>query len=46
MDKFEDLKEQSATGLQHAIEQKKYTDIKIDLKPAVVIIPQGGLYKK
>ncbi|KAK3093140.1 hypothetical protein FSP39_011676 [Pinctada imbricata] len=46
MQKFEDIKEQSATGLQHAIEQKKYTDIKIDLQPSLVIVPQTGFYKK
>ncbi|XP_021375808.1 vacuolar protein sorting-associated protein 13A-like isoform X2 [Mizuhopecten yessoensis] len=44
--KFEDLKEQSATGLQHAIDQRKYTDIRIDVKSSYVIIPEGGFYKK
>ncbi|XP_056003796.1 intermembrane lipid transfer protein VPS13A-like isoform X2 [Ostrea edulis] len=46
MAKFEDIKEQSATGLKHAIEQHKYTDIRVDLKPSYVIIPHGGYYKK
>uniref|UniRef100_K1PWM0 Vacuolar protein sorting-associated protein 13C n=1 Tax=Magallana gigas TaxID=29159 RepID=K1PWM0_MAGGI len=46
MAKFEDIKEQSATGLKHAIEQHKYTDIRVDLKPSYVIIPHGGIYKK
>ncbi|XP_062597875.1 intermembrane lipid transfer protein VPS13A-like, partial [Saccostrea cucullata] len=46
MAKFEDIKEQSATGLKHAIEQHKYTDIRVDLKPSHVIIPHGGYYKK
>lgn len=46
MAKFEDIKEQSATGLKHAIEQHKYTDIRVDLKPSYVIIPHGGVYKK
>ncbi|XP_078330281.1 intermembrane lipid transfer protein VPS13A-like isoform X6 [Crassostrea virginica] len=44
--KFEDIKEQSASGLKHAIEQHKYTDIRVDLKPSYVIIPHGGYYKK
>ena len=30
MSKYEQIKEQSATGLQHAIEQKKYTEIAVD----------------
>jgi vacuolar protein sorting-associated protein 13A/C len=46
MAKFEDIKEQSATGLKFAIEQHKYTDIRVDLKPSYVIIPYGGNYKK
>lgn len=44
--KFEDFKEQSATGLQHAIDLRKYTDIRIDVKSSYVIIPEGGFYKK
>ncbi len=46
MAKFDEIKEQTATGLQHVIEQHKYTDINIDLKPSYVIIPHGGVYKK
>ena len=44
--KFEEIKEQSATGLQHAIEQRKYTEISVDLQPSYVIIPDEGYYKK
>jgi vacuolar protein sorting-associated protein 13A/C len=44
--KFEEIKEQSATGLQHAIEQRKYTEISVDLQPSYVIIPDQGYYKK
>ncbi|XP_033726256.1 vacuolar protein sorting-associated protein 13A-like isoform X3 [Pecten maximus] len=44
--KFEDFKEQSATGLQHAIDMRKYTDIRIDVKSSYVIVPEGGFYKK
>ena len=46
MAKFEDLKEQTATGLQHAIQHRKYTDINVDLKPTQVMVPEGGVYKK
>ncbi|XP_052084958.1 intermembrane lipid transfer protein VPS13A-like isoform X11 [Mytilus californianus] len=44
--KFEQIKEQSATGLQHAIEQRKYTEISVDLQPSYVIIPDKGYYTK
>ena len=46
MSKFEDLKEQTATGLQHAIEQHKYTDISVDLQPTYVLIPDKGVCNK
>ena len=46
MSKYEQMKEQSATGLQHAIEQKKYTEIAVDLKSSYVIVPHGGLLRK
>ena len=46
MAKFEDLKEQTATGIQHAIDVHKYTDINIDLKPSYIIIPYGGTNKR
>ena len=46
MMKFESIKEQTASGLQHAIEQHKYTDINVDLQPCHVIIPDKGVYRK
>ena len=46
MSKYEEIKEQSATGLQHAIDQKKYTEISVDLKSSYVIVPHGGLLRK
>ena len=46
MAKFESIKEQTATGLQHAIDEHKYTDISVDLKPSYVIIPETGSYKE
>lgn len=44
--KLEDIKKQSASGLKHAIEQQKYTEVLVDIKPSYVIIPHGGCYKK
>ncbi|XP_074661340.1 intermembrane lipid transfer protein VPS13A-like [Tubulanus polymorphus] len=46
MSKFEEFKEISATGLQHAIQEHKYTDISIDVKPSYVIVPEKGVYTK
>ncbi|KAL4216396.1 Vacuolar protein [Mactra antiquata] len=46
MAKYEDIKEQSASGLQHAIDQKKYMEISVDLKPSYIIVPHGGIWRK
>ena len=46
MSKFEELKEQTATGLQYAIEQRKYTEIAVDLKPTYVLVPEKGVYTR
>ncbi|XP_053387649.1 intermembrane lipid transfer protein VPS13A-like isoform X4 [Mercenaria mercenaria] len=46
MSKFDEIKEQSATGLQHAIDLKKYTEIAVDLQPSYVIVPHGGIWTK
>jgi vacuolar protein sorting-associated protein 13A/C len=46
MSKFDEIKEQSATGLQHAIDLKKYTEIAVDLQPSYVIVPHGGKWTK
>lgn len=46
MAKFDEVKEQSATGLQHSIEQHKYTEISVDLMSSYVLVPEGGLMKK
>ncbi|KFM65296.1 Vacuolar protein sorting-associated protein 13C, partial [Stegodyphus mimosarum] len=42
--KLEDLKEMSAFGLQYAIEQHKYLDLKVDMQPVFIIIPEGGVF--
>ncbi|CAG2215319.1 VPS13A_C [Mytilus edulis] len=44
--KFEKIKEQSATGLRYAIDQKKRIEISVDLQPSCVIIPEKGYYTK
>ncbi|XP_052264161.1 intermembrane lipid transfer protein VPS13A-like [Dreissena polymorpha] len=46
MSKYEDIKEQSATSLQHAIDLKKYTEIAVDLMSSYIIVPHGGLWTK
>lgn len=46
MSKFEELKEQSATGLQFLIQQRKYTDISVELQPSYIIVPELGEYRK
>jgi hypothetical protein len=39
-----DIKEKSATGLQHAIQQQSVLDLSVDLQAPYIIIPHGGLY--
>ena len=46
MAKFESVKQQSASGMQYALEQKKFTDISVLLQPACVIIPEQGIYRQ
>ncbi|XP_014662270.1 PREDICTED: vacuolar protein sorting-associated protein 13A-like [Priapulus caudatus] len=42
--KLDELKEMSATGLQHAVEHHKYMDLNIDIQPSYVIVPENGVY--
>lgn len=42
--KLADIKEKSATGLQHAIQQQSILDLNIDLQAPYIIVPHGGLY--
>ncbi|GFT91712.1 vacuolar protein sorting-associated protein 13 [Nephila pilipes] len=44
--KLEDLKEMSAFGLQYAIEQHKYLDLKVDAQPLFIVIPENGVLKE
>ncbi|CAN7983352.1 unnamed protein product [Ixodes hexagonus] len=40
--KLNDIKAMSATGLQHAIEQRKVLELLVDLKPSYLIVFEGG----
>lgn len=44
--KFKDITKKSASGLKHAIEKHKYTDIHVDIRPSYIIIPHGGRYQE
>ncbi|XP_024894514.1 vacuolar protein sorting-associated protein 13C [Pteropus alecto] len=44
--KLEEIKERTATGLTHIIETRKVLDLKINLKPSYLIVPQTGFYHK
>lgn len=46
MAKFDEIKEQSSAGIQHAIESHKYTDINVHLMSSYVIIPEGGIMRE
>ncbi|XP_069851362.1 intermembrane lipid transfer protein VPS13C isoform X3 [Dipodomys merriami] len=42
--KLEEIKEKTATGLTHMIETRKVLDLRINLKPSYLIIPQTGFH--
>ncbi|XP_028627194.1 vacuolar protein sorting-associated protein 13C [Grammomys surdaster] len=42
--KLEEIKERTATGLTHIIETRKVLDLRINLKPSYLIIPQTGFH--
>ncbi|XP_005316696.2 intermembrane lipid transfer protein VPS13C isoform X3 [Ictidomys tridecemlineatus] len=44
--KLEEIKEKTATGLTHIIETRKVLDLRINLKPSYLIIPQTGFHQK
>ena len=46
MAKFNEVKQMSTTGLKHAIDQHKFTNIIVDLKSSYVIVPEGGFNRK
>ncbi|XP_054926779.1 intermembrane lipid transfer protein Vps13 isoform X4 [Dermacentor andersoni] len=43
--KLNDIKAMSATGLQHAIEQRKALEVLVDLKPSYLVVHEGGRKK-
>ncbi|XP_062947628.1 intermembrane lipid transfer protein VPS13C isoform X2 [Cynocephalus volans] len=44
--KLEEIKERTATGLTHIIETRNVLDLRINLKPSYLIVPQTGFYHK
>ena len=43
---YDDIKEQTATGLQHVMETKSVIEIGVRLASSFVVIPQNGRYKE
>lgn len=41
---YEDIKDQTATGLQHVMETRKITDIDVQLMSSYVVMPKNGSY--
>ncbi|XP_006275410.2 intermembrane lipid transfer protein VPS13C isoform X1 [Alligator mississippiensis] len=44
--KLEEIKERTATGLAHIIETRKVLDLRINLKPSYLVVPQTGFYQE
>ncbi|XP_054626113.1 intermembrane lipid transfer protein VPS13C isoform X2 [Dunckerocampus dactyliophorus] len=44
LSKLEEIKEKTATGLSHIIETRKVLDLRIDLRPSYLLLPQSGFY--
>ncbi|XP_067327336.1 intermembrane lipid transfer protein VPS13C isoform X1 [Anolis sagrei] len=44
LSKLEEIKERTATGLTHIIETRKVLDLRINLKPSYLLIPQTGFH--
>uniref|UniRef100_A0A8C4YCP0 Vacuolar protein sorting 13 homolog C n=1 Tax=Gopherus evgoodei TaxID=1825980 RepID=A0A8C4YCP0_9SAUR len=42
--KLEEIKERTATGLAHIIETRKVLDLRINLKPSYLVVPQTGFH--
>nr|XP_039248521.1 vacuolar protein sorting-associated protein 13C-like isoform X1 [Styela clava] len=41
---YEDLREQTATGLKHAMATRKITDISVNIMSSYVVVPKNGRY--
>ncbi|KAM6426345.1 intermembrane lipid transfer protein VPS13C [Liasis olivaceus] len=46
LSKLEEIKERTATGLMHIIETRKVLDLRINLKPSYLLIPQSGFHRE
>nr|XP_048724050.1 intermembrane lipid transfer protein VPS13C isoform X3 [Caretta caretta] len=44
--KLEEIKERTATGLAHIIETRKVLDLRINLKPSYLVVPQTGFHNE
>ncbi|XP_062998550.1 intermembrane lipid transfer protein VPS13C isoform X2 [Elgaria multicarinata webbii] len=44
LSKLEEIKERTATGLTHIIETRKVLDLRINLKPSYLLVPQTGFH--
>ncbi|XP_054859061.1 intermembrane lipid transfer protein VPS13C isoform X2 [Eublepharis macularius] len=44
LSKLEEIKERTATGLTHIIETRKVLDLRINLKPSYLVVPQTGFH--
>jgi vacuolar protein sorting-associated protein 13A/C len=42
--KYEDVKERSVTGLQHAVETRSKLKMDIKIEPATIVISEGGIF--
>ncbi|XP_041037246.1 vacuolar protein sorting-associated protein 13C isoform X4 [Carcharodon carcharias] len=42
--KLEEIKEKTATGLSYIIETRKTFDLRINIKPSYLVVPQTGFY--
>ncbi|KAG8144829.1 hypothetical protein E2320_013243 [Naja naja] len=44
LSKLEEIKERTATGLMHIIQTRKVLDLRVNLKPSYLLIPQTGFH--
>lgn len=45
-EKYEEIKEQTATTMKHVMNERKYMQVNIDLKPSRILLPHSGIYKE
>uniref|UniRef100_A0A8C5P9K6 Vacuolar protein sorting 13 homolog C n=1 Tax=Leptobrachium leishanense TaxID=445787 RepID=A0A8C5P9K6_9ANUR len=44
--KLEEIKEKTAAGLNHIIETRKVLDLRINLQPSYLLLPESGFYQQ